>query len=175
MNIFVLDSDPIKAAQFHCDKHLKMILETGQMLSTCIRHLGINDDILYKKFNPKHPCNVWLMESRENVKWLLAMGRQLGRENAMRTGKEHKSMTVVNHAEQYLSAFPDVPMTKHKLAMPMEFMSEDVVHSYRLYYAGAKFRFSKWKTCEPYWWSGYRTLVQRNGLEVVNDKDDGVK
>jgi hypothetical protein len=33
--------------------HLKMILESGQMLSTCIRHLGIDDSNLYKKFNPK--------------------------------------------------------------------------------------------------------------------------
>ena len=38
MNIFVLDKDPFVAAQQSCDKHVvKMILETGQMLSP---HIG---------------------------------------------------------------------------------------------------------------------------------------
>lgn len=35
MNIFVLDKDPKKAAQYHVDKHvIKMILESSQMLAT---------------------------------------------------------------------------------------------------------------------------------------------
>lgn len=175
MNIFVIDSDPINAARFHCDKHLKMILESAQMLSTCIRHLGVDDDLLYKKFNPKHPCNLWLMESRENVKWLLTMCRQLGQENVIRNGKQHKSMMVVNYSEKYINVFPDKPFTKFKLAMFPQFMTEDIVHSYRLFYASAKFRFAKWKTSQPYWWDEYRALVKARGLEVVNDKNDGVK
>lgn len=28
---------------------------------------------------------------------------------------------------------------------------------------------------EPYWWDEYRFLVQQNGLEIANDKNDGVK
>ena len=35
MNIFVLDLDPQKAAEYHCNKHVvKMILESAQMLCT---------------------------------------------------------------------------------------------------------------------------------------------
>lgn len=35
MNIFVVDTDPRKAAQSLCDKHVvKMVLETAQILST---------------------------------------------------------------------------------------------------------------------------------------------
>lgn len=35
MNIFILDKDPVKAAQLQCDAHVsKMILESAQMLST---------------------------------------------------------------------------------------------------------------------------------------------
>ena len=35
MNIFVLDEDPVKAAEYHCNKHVcKMILESAQMLCT---------------------------------------------------------------------------------------------------------------------------------------------
>jgi hypothetical protein len=38
MNIFYLDKDPKKAAQYSCDKHVvKMILESAQMLCTAHR------------------------------------------------------------------------------------------------------------------------------------------
>ena len=46
MNIFILDEDPKRAAEYHCDKHVcKMILESGQMLCTAhwirwLNHLG---------------------------------------------------------------------------------------------------------------------------------------
>ena len=40
MNIFVIDKDPVVAAQEHCDKHVvKMIVESAQMLSTAHRIL----------------------------------------------------------------------------------------------------------------------------------------
>ena len=35
MNVFVLDKNPKKAAEYHCNKHVvKMILETCQMMTT---------------------------------------------------------------------------------------------------------------------------------------------
>jgi hypothetical protein len=40
MNIFILDKDPVLAAQLQCDKHVvKMIVESAQMLSTAHRML----------------------------------------------------------------------------------------------------------------------------------------
>jgi hypothetical protein len=175
MNIFALDMDPIKAAEYHCDKHLKMIAESAQMLSTCIRHFGVDDNVLYKKFNPNHPCNIWLRESRENVKWLHAMSIQLGKENEIRRGKVHKSIAIINHSKQYLNLFPDTPFTKFKMAMFPQFMSSDVVDSYRLFYAGAKYKFATWKIAQPSWWNEYRDRVKSLGLEVENDKNDGVQ
>ena len=174
MNIFVLDKDPVKAAKYHCDKHCKMLCESMQMLSTCIRHLGIDDDKLYKKFNPNHTCNVWLRESRENVQWLFQMARALGEENVKRYGKKHKSTDLINYSERYFYLFPDKPMTNFKLAMFEQFRTNDPVHSYRLFYSGAKFRFAKWKTQIPDWWEEYRKIVKENNLEVANDKNDGI-
>ena len=38
MNLFILNDDPILAAQQQCDKHVvKMIIESAQMLSTTHR------------------------------------------------------------------------------------------------------------------------------------------
>lgn len=40
MNLFILDKDPVLAAQLQCDKHVvKMIVESAQMLSTVHRML----------------------------------------------------------------------------------------------------------------------------------------
>ncbi len=50
MNIFYLDSDPIKAAQIQYNKHVvKMILESAQMLCTAHHHYGSGDNVPYKK------------------------------------------------------------------------------------------------------------------------------
>ena len=38
MNVFVLDESPEESAQQQCDKHIpKMVVESGQMLSTAHR------------------------------------------------------------------------------------------------------------------------------------------
>ena len=43
MNLFILDQDPVVAAQSQCDIHVnKMIIESGQMLSTVHRMLDGN-------------------------------------------------------------------------------------------------------------------------------------
>jgi hypothetical protein len=176
MNIFRLDNDPYISATYHCDKHcVKMILEQTQLLHTALRQFGCNAEWLYKPFNPKHPSCLWVCESRSNFKWLVRHGKALCMEYTKRYGKVHKCLSLISLAESESSCIPDGPETKQLLAMPDQFRNDDVVHSYKLYYAGAKFLFAKWKTNEPYWWDEYRFLVQQNGLEVVNEKDDGVK
>jgi len=57
MNIFILDNDPIKAAQYHNDKHcIKMILEHTQMLSTAIRvHSNDTNNANYIPIGPVTP------------------------------------------------------------------------------------------------------------------------
>ena len=44
MNIFYLDSDPVKAAQIQYNKHVvKMILESAQMLCTAHHHYVVQN------------------------------------------------------------------------------------------------------------------------------------
>ena len=92
MNIFILNNDPIIAAQEQCDKHVvKMIVESGQMLSTAHRMLDgtverrpsksgkttvnyykLNDereDIMYKAVHFNHPCSIWSREGCCNYTW----------------------------------------------------------------------------------------------------------
>jgi hypothetical protein len=176
MNIFRLDNDPDLAARMAIDKHVvKMPVETCQILHTALRQYGVKADWIYKPFNPKHPSCLWACESRFNFMWLVAHGKSLCAEYTRRYGKVHKCESLIVKAGELSSCIHNIPSTPMRLAMPDQFRTDDAVHSYRLYYAGAKFRFAKWKTNEPYWWDEYRNLVIQNHLEVVNDKNDGVK
>ena len=52
MNIFILDEDPVQAAQLQCDKHVvKMIVESAQMLSTA--HRMLDGCLLYTSPSPR--------------------------------------------------------------------------------------------------------------------------
>jgi hypothetical protein len=176
MNIFRLDNDPQLAAEMAIDKHIvKMPVETAQLLHTALRQHGLDQDWLYKPFNPKHPSCLWVTESRFNFMWLVRHGMALCTEYTRRYGKVHKCQSLIEKSGDFSSLISDIPSTPMRLAMPDQFRTDDPVHSYRLYYAGAKFRFAKWKTNEPYWWDEYRHLVIFNKLEVANEKDDGVK
>ena len=99
MNLFVLDKDPVIAAQLQCDKHVvKMIVESAQMLCTTHRMLDGNmkieeryvegslparyrkikrwthpdkelDSLFYKAVHMNHPCTKWTMLSACNYEW----------------------------------------------------------------------------------------------------------
>ena len=47
MNIFVLDENPIRAAEMMCDKHIpKMVVESAQMMASAVRRWGATDDVM---------------------------------------------------------------------------------------------------------------------------------
>ena len=70
MNIFYLDKDPVKAAEYSCDKHVvKMPVESLQMISTCFHFRGFNAP--YRMSFAYHPCTIWARESSQNMEWLV--------------------------------------------------------------------------------------------------------
>ena len=78
MNIFVLDTDPIKAAQYHADKHVvKMITETAQLLNSTYYFTNEKDKASYKLTHKNHPCSIWARESLDNWVWLKQLGLAL--------------------------------------------------------------------------------------------------
>jgi hypothetical protein len=146
MNIFILDNDPIIAAQLQCDKHVpKMVVESAQMLSTAHRVLDGKltrkpsksgktmvkywdlyegqDDLeaemlYYKAVHVGHPCTVWTMESNSNYNWHYQHFIALCEEYTYRYGKLHK--TARDLASALYSTprnIPDGPLTPFPLAM----------------------------------------------------------
>lgn len=89
MNIFVVDEDPIKAAQSLCDAHVvKMIVESCQLLSTQDQLHGIVNG-RYNITHENHPCRLCLC-SPYNRLWLKLHLGALLKEYTFRYGKIHK-------------------------------------------------------------------------------------
>ena len=160
MDIFVLDRDPVVAAQMQCDRHVvKMVLESAQMLSTAVNLLG--GDARYKTAHVNHPCSVWARETAGNFLWLYDHGMALAKEYTERYGKRHKSEEVIQDCMYqweagwiWSGADPHL-VTPHPLCMPDEYKTDDVVQSYRAYYLGDKVRFAQWNKTRPapQWWA----------------------
>jgi hypothetical protein len=118
VNIFYLDHDPVKAAEWMVDKHVvKMILESAQLLSTAHRVLDgrmevieryVNgsmparyrklkrwrlddgrDNIVYQATHMNHPSAVWCRQSVENYAWLVEHFYALMNEYMHRYNKVH--------------------------------------------------------------------------------------
>ena len=175
MNLFILNRNPIIAAQDQCDKHVvKMIVESAQMLSTVHRMLdGIEtkkpsvsgktmakyyelpddrENILYKACHFNHPSTVWTRESKANYQWHYQHFIALCDEYTYRYGKVHSTDTKLRIVLQQIPTnIPEKHMTPFKLAMGSnpECMLEDAVESYRRFYETKQKRFTMIWTKRP--------------------------
>jgi len=178
VNIFVLDNDPDTAARMMCDKHVvKMIVESGQMLSTVWRVLDgeeytelsannrrikrwklpyeLFEEMLYKASFVGHPCTQWAMENQKNYYWLAEHGYSLCKEYTRRYKKTHKAEDMISYMRYRKPANIKEAdsMTPFAQAMPDEYKNEDAVKAYRAYYLGEKTGFAEWKNAEtPSWY-----------------------
>lgn len=168
MNLFILDKDPVKAAQLQCDKHVvKMIVESAQMLSTAHRMLDgkltrapsksgktmskhwilpdDREDALYKAVHMNHPCTVWTMKSNNNYTWHWIHFAALCDEYTHRYGKVHTTDTLLREKLKQLPCSIEVgPLTQQPLAMkgnPECMYPNDPVRSYREFYQTKQGRF----------------------------------
>jgi hypothetical protein len=175
MNIFYLDKNPSKCAEYHCDKHVvKMIIEYAQLLSTAhrlcdgiesrgssksgkrqVRVWKLDDsreNSLYLAAHVNHPSNIWTRESIENYLWLFSLWYNLCKEYENRYGKVHSSWIKLNNQ---LSIPPDkIPVikeTKIPLCMPDEYKHVDPIIAYQTFYKKEKIKFATWKNGVPHW------------------------
>ena len=105
MNIFITSPDPYKCAAYLDDKRVnKMLLETGQILSTVLRMYGQTDEGLYQATHSKHPCVVWAAETPKHFVWLYHHFIGLAEEYYQRSGfKTHKTFAQLNPIfQQYM-------------------------------------------------------------------------
>lgn len=159
MNIFILDTDPKKAARSLNDRHIvKMILESAQIISTVADRYGY--EALYKPTHKNHPCTLWAGNKYENWLWLVEHANEMNEEKIRRFGTSHKSIQVVNyHFKLNHGPVKDGSSIETFVqAMPSKYRNDDAVVAYRNYYLNEKqlskdYKIPKWtNTNPPDWW-----------------------
>lgn len=181
MNLFFLDNDLDKCAEYHVDKHVsKMILEAAQLLTTTLwvdkyigfvprkltsEELGVLKDVKdvtppineriftrYLYSHPNHPCAIWVRSSLEHYYWTVCYANALNEEAMYRGYKSHASCAEVNRMPEP-TRLPDMGWHKPALAMPEQYKFDDPVEAYRAYYIYEKADIASWKVRgAPYWW-----------------------
>lgn len=146
MNLFLLDYDPIKAARYHCDKHIvKMPLESAQVLSTVKRLYGDTDEQLYKITHVKHPLVKWTYDCIENYLFHYTFFIAMCHEYTLRYHKTHVAQIKLEHILKIPpSGMPSKTFTWPPLCMGETYHSNDPVFSYRVFYIMEKLRFTRW-------------------------------
>lgn len=175
MNIFYIDSNPQKAAEYMVDRHIvKMILESVQLLSTAHRVLDgkeyvgqsktgrkvkrwlLPDDretVLYKATHVSHPSAVWCRASNNNYNWLYAHFLALLDEYTYRYGKVHKCASLVDALRSPPRNIDVGYLTQVTPAMPDEYkVPHNSVESYRNYYRSGKTHLHKYTKRSPPLW-----------------------
>jgi len=152
MNLFYLDESPEKCAEYHVDKHMKMLLEACQLLCTAFHKQSISAP--YRKTHENHPSAIWTRTSRANFGWVISYATALSKEYSYRYGKRHASDQVLLWAQENagLLSFPKAESTPFALAMPEQYKTSCPIQSYRNYYIGEKSHIFNWtKRQKPDW------------------------
>ena len=176
MNIFILDSDPVIAAQMACNKHvIKMVLESAQLLCTAHRTLNPDSDFqFYKATHVNHPCNKWIREHVNNYKWLCEHAIGLCDEYEHRYSKTHKCRPIIEWCSKNIPNIKNANalhflggywVTEIPQCMPDEYKCQNsAVIAYRnFYWFDKRIKFKcEWGNREkPYWWRGMEFLEKK--------------
>jgi hypothetical protein len=181
MNIFILDRDPIRAAEYHCDKHAnRMLTEACQILATVHYHTlmewqnitnskeldaelvtdyfldfprsDINNMVEpYRLTHYNHPCSIWARASIDNYNWLCQLALNLAYTYTDRYSKTHVCEKIVWWFIETVPLVPDIRMTPFVQVVPEDCLNDDPVEAYRNCYRYHK-TFADWKyTARPHW------------------------
>lgn len=151
MNIFVLDKDPVVAAQMHNNRHVvKMILETTQLLHAAYYETntpfdGFPREQPYRLTHKNHPCTKWARQTLENWMWLLDLGFALCDEFTYRYGKTHACLDILTWMRDNPPYLESEGITPFAQAMPEQYRDHDPVRAYRNYYIGDKQHLAEWR------------------------------
>lgn len=173
MNIFVVDTDPVIAAESLADKHTnKMLVESVQMMVSALRRHGATDENvpLTAKGTPhrggyaNHPSTVWAGESSENFTWLFDHAVALYDEFKFRFNKDHACAIQLETILESVKFIPEGGMTPVALCVGDNLHEqygkkfadiEEAVDIYREFYIIDKVHFAKWEKGRPAptWWN----------------------
>jgi len=157
MNLFILDSNPIKAAQLYQDLHVnKIVCEGSQMLATAypLSRLAEPDCPRTQRGTPrvhsylKHPMTMWVNENMSNFNWTLTHIKALSDEFTYRFGEKHFTLSFIEWCFNNKPILKESPLTIQPQCFstyPDCIVPNNPVAGYHNYYNKAKavFNFGK--------------------------------
>lgn len=166
MNLFILDKNPIIAAQMYQDLHVnKIVIEGAQMLATAytLERLAENDVPRTQKGLPRrhshknHPMTKWVVKNASNYKWTLDHIMALCHEYTYRSGKTHFTQQFVEWCGDNLPDLPIEPQSMHPQCFEKSFpeciVDGNPVQGYQNYYNAAKTQFKFGKKMRKATWT----------------------
>lgn len=142
MNIFVTDPDPIKSALALDDLRLnKMILESVQMLGAALAKYSCpTSEMPLKKDGgafkgsgwQKHPCTVWVGDSRDNFIWLINHADAMITEMYRRRGTHHSMHRNISRLISASKYIPQQGLTDFVNCSLIKQDNIDVFESYKM-------------------------------------------
>lgn len=154
MNIFFLDKNHKKCAQYHVDRHcVKIITEANQCMASAYPK-GVAP---YKWAYHNHPMTVWVRKSLSNFIWTLDYTFALCSEYSFRyNNRVHKGEGVANWYKNNYPSIPDIGFTEPPRCFGKlkETIKETncVYEDYRQYYIKGKSHLFSWKNRDqPKW------------------------
>lgn len=161
MQIFVLESTPLKAAQALCDKHVvSQVGETAQLLALAALRNGEQippvTSLVPSTRHLNHPCSKWVGETLSNYQWTYELAKYLCDEYRYRYKREHayeKDIKLMLHPPFKLLNEAKGP-TPAPAVVPEVFVNRNsIVHSYRSYYCfKASTMPMRWTSRHPPMW-----------------------
>jgi hypothetical protein len=158
MNIFVLDINLSRCAQYHCDKHVvKMIVEYAQML--CATYWLQQIEAPYRLTHKNHPCTAWVRKSKNNFNYLIGLAFSLHDEYVKRYNKIHATYKIICWCRDnsHRLDFTEIDFSLPPLCMPDNYIKEvnsleEVAEAYRTFYKEEKSYFAFYNYSEkPFW------------------------
>lgn len=183
MNIFILDKDPKKIAEYHNNKHVVRMIYEGVVMLGFAHQYSRNDDIKNPSIGYKsprhynHPCSVWVRQDLNNYMFLYEIIENLNTEWNNRfhdNFRIHKSLELARNFNKKELKLPNENLTTFAMAtMWIPRIKNDPVSVYREYYVQCKQHLADWKDKKkdiqkkPYWFLKFDKL-NKNKFEFIN-------
>lgn len=137
MQIFILDTNPVQAAKYLCDKH--------------VVNQPMESKIMLRGGWPHHRCTKWTWATIENYNWHLEHALALCDEYTYRYGKVIAHQEVLEYLKENPPDLRSLGLTEFAIACG-DLDLNDPVLTYREYYRQTKLHFCKWTRRPEPWW-----------------------
>jgi hypothetical protein len=136
MQLFILDANPEKAAELHCDKHMNQLKECAQILYTALSYMGfpVDSDVVLpdgtcaKPYQPvwPHPCVHWAAACVAHLDWCVNLGTALSKQYSNRyCNRVHLCSHHIDHIKAHINLVRDrLPPPPHGPYTWLESLSE---------------------------------------------------